>query len=105
MPENKLTKLGKSIVKWVKSNLTWAQETISMYNQARKNNNISKDNIGQLAISKAKKNYSSKNEWREMTPSMLKNENESWFLSKSTREYLNDRDSIKEKLLKQYKLD
>jgi len=69
----------------------------------RKSNKKTKDNIYLLAVAKAKKQYKEKT-GKDMTPSKLKSHMDGILVPKTTQEYMKNRDSHEDELLKKYNL-
>lgn len=83
--------------------LKGSKETLTNYNQARKNNAQSRKNIDTLAVKKAQANYK-KATGREMTPSKLKAELNGGMMSRDTKKYLSDKKSITKTYRKRFGL-
>ena len=88
----------------VKKTVAGASETVSNYRAAAKSDDISRQNIKNIAIVNAKKDFAVKYPGQTMSTNRLQTEATAGGFSKPTKDYLKTRDSIEKKKLKQYDL-
>ena len=90
-------------MKYVNENIAGAKQALSDFSYARKATKKAKKGMDEVAIGRAKKKYKEKY-GTEMTPSMLRDGLERFFIPKATREYIEDRNAIRKDLKKRFKV-